>query len=328
MRQLFASINVRRLTGLALFIMLQTISFAFESLDSALDYVYEYSSDTLWGIKMPFGNSYKAGYIQDDVEYIVNSRELTSSILIRDTINVPKEHYVFFVTTPDNFVIEGSSPFVSYFFLSKNDSSHIVTDTLGCPTLNQTWNEIRTNGRLLQEDAIKEALSSISLYTNSSKYLVYLVEDSNDLELSAEELSLDIRVNWYFIIDTIDGTKILFYSGRNRNGSLIQQSVIPQSIVCKKDLLTISGLKMVFNNYDNKVEGSCSDIKNKVFPNPADDVIFVNMTSCIITLLSMEGKELCCTNNGWLSLLNYPAGICLLKIAEGNKITYEWVIKR
>ena len=61
---------------LLLSLMFSTASFAFESADSALDFLYEYAADTIWGIELfdNFHTTYHVGVMQHDVDTIFNYR--------------------------------------------------------------------------------------------------------------------------------------------------------------------------------------------------------------------------------------------------------------
>ena len=162
-------------------LMISSASFAFESADSALDFVYEYASDTLWGIKLTdYTCMYHVGTMKHDVNTIINCRNVyenrDSVGLVSDTFVVPQEHYVFFITPPDNFIFEGNSPYVSYMFLSKKDSSYTVIDTIGDPECFMKWDTVREDGRLTKKQAIEDISHSIDYYTqaNPQTYDVYL----------------------------------------------------------------------------------------------------------------------------------------------------------
>ena len=145
-------------------LMISSASFAFESADSALDFVYEYASDTLWGIKLTdYTCMYHVGTMKHDVNTIINCRNVyenrDSVGLVSDTFVVPQEHYVFFITPPDNFIFEGNSPYVSYMFLSKKDSSRMFHE-MGHGERGRKINEKASNRRHITQYRLLHASES------------------------------------------------------------------------------------------------------------------------------------------------------------------------
>lgn len=312
---------------LFLSLLYSAISFAFNSLDSALDFVYEYSSDTIWGSKLPEGVTYRVGVIERDIDVVINERYTES-----DTFSVPQNHYVFFVTTPENVGFEGESPLVSYLFLSKEDSSYVVIDTVGNPEYYMKWDIVRTNGRVLANQAVSDLSSRISYYiqTENSIYDVYLIEDTTNLYLvdCAEYLreDIDLRNAWTFIIDTHDGSCLSVNYFRDRIENVMIFSMIATPFGTMTDFSSIDGFKLVLSN-PNGVRKIKSKLDITLSPNPVSDEVCVNIDNCSLTLLSLDGKILKEVNDNKVSIGEFQSGLYLLKIDEKDRSTIKEIIK-
>ncbi|MEE1085459.1 MAG: T9SS type A sorting domain-containing protein [Paludibacteraceae bacterium] len=324
---------------LMLALMLNTITFAFESEDSALDFVYESLEDSLWGDSLP-SYLYRVGIMERDVDAIVNNRtvfENGDSLGIElDTIMVPKNHYVFFVTTPENYVFKGQSPNIMYMFLSKTDSSYSVVDTVGYPDRSEKWDTIRDCGRVLRDEAIYIMMDFVDFYTDSPIYDVYLIENTkNIVSLDPHHLQeIDentLKEGWCFIID-IHSEKCYFVGcGRDRNpGGSVSTSLWPLTFrnTAGIDFSTMEGLKFVFNNESNSVINMKSDLDVAVYPNPTSDLISVNIDNCTLSILSNEGELLKRAEESQMDISELPSGIYLLKISKEEKSVVKKIIKK
>lgn len=309
---------------LFLSLLFSTISFAFDSYDSALDFVYEYSSDTIWGCKLPENFTYRVGVIEHDIDAIVNDRHTES-----DTFPVPLNHYAFFITTPENLDFGGDSPLVSYLFLSKEDSSYIVIDTVGDPERYTKWDMVRTDGRLLKNQAISDLSNRIDYYTQTenSIYDVYLIEDTTNLHMidCADFLRKDIDLEnaWTFVIDTHNGSCLCIKYYRDRNENIIVSNMIAASINTTSNFSSINGFKLVLSN-PNGVSTVNAELYVTLFPNPASNMIYINLDNCSLSLLSIEGETLKIANGNQMSIEEFQSGLYLLKIQKDNfSITKE-----
>lgn len=324
---------------LILALMLNTVIFAFESEDSALDFVYEYSGDSLWGTDLP-SYEYRVGIMEKNVDVIVNNRtvfENGDSIGTKlDTIIVPKNHYVFFVTTPENYVFNGQSPNVMYMFLSKTDSSYSVIDTVGYPDRSEKWDTIRDCGRVLRDKAIWIMMDLVDLYTDSPIYDVYLIEDiKNIVPLDPQHLQeIDentLKEGWCFIIDIHSDKSYFVGCGRDRNpGGSVSTSMWPISIrnTAGIDFSTMEGLKFVFNNESNSVRNRKSNLDVTVYPNPSSDVIYVNIENCSLSIFSNEGNLIKRAEDSQMDISELLSGTYLLEISKDGKSVIKKIIKK
>lgn len=266
---------------LLLALMLQTVSFAFDK-ESAIDFVYEYSGDSLWGIPMPEGYDYKVGIIERDIDTLYNSWDVyegEDSVETKvDTILVPKDNYVFFVTVPDNFIFKGHSIFLSYFFLSKKDTSFAVIDTFGYPERFCCWDTIREEGRVLKKEAIYDVPKMIDSKFGTIDYNLYLVEDTSNMKLyklSGEAVVIN-KKSWNFIVETQKDTCYIIKYWKDKEYGIIVDFV-PVPIVCNTDWSNEKGLSLVFSRQNGDVEEYGSVKEYMVYPNPVVDVVNVEI---------------------------------------------------
>lgn len=320
-------------------LMLNTITFAFESEDSALDFVYESLEDSLWGDSLP-SYLYRVGIMERDVDAIVNNRtvfENGDSICTKlDTIMVPKNHYVFFVTTKKTYVYNGHSPNIMYMFLSKTDSSYSVIDTVGYPDRSEKWDIIRDCGRVLRDEAICIMKNLVNFYTDSPIYDVYLIEDTkNIVSLDPQHLQeVDentLKEGWCFIIDIHSDKSYFVGCERDMNpGGSVSTSIWPITIrnTADIDFSTMEGLKFVFNNESNSVRNRKSNLDITVYPNPVSDVISVNIDNCTLSIFSNEGELLKRAEESQMDISELPSGIYLLKISKEEKSVVKKIIKK
>ena len=316
--------------------MLQTGSFAFDK-ESAIDFVYEYSGDSLWGIKLP-SYEYRVGIMERNVDVIVNNRtmfENGDSIGTKlDTIIVPKNHYVFFVTTPEKYVFNGRSPNVMYMFLSKTDSSYSVIDTVGYPDRSEKWDTTRDCGRLLRNEAIKSMMDLIVYYTDSPIYDVYLIENTKNI--GSINTFDDINENtlkeaWCFIIDIHSDKSYYVGCSRDLNpdgSASFGMRAQPILNTAEIDFSTMEGLKFVFNNESNSVRNRKSNLDVTVYPNPITDIIYVNIENCLLSIFSNEGKLIKRAEDSQMIISELLSGTYLLEISKDGKSVIKKIIKK
>ena len=316
---------------LLLALMLQTVSFAFDK-ESAIDFVYEYSGDSLWGIPMPEGYDYKVGIIERDIDTLYNSWDVyegEDSVETKvDTILVPKDNYVFFVTVPDNFIFKGQSKFLSYLFLSKNDSSFVVIDTVGYPERFCCWDTIREDGRVLKKEAIHDVSNMIDREMGTIDYNLYIVEDKSNMKicnLSGESIAL-YNDSWNFIIETQKDTSYLFCYWKDKEyGTYVV--FVPVPIVCNTDWSNEKGLSLVFSRQNGDVEEYGSVKEYMVYPNPVSDVVNVEIEDCTLSLFSNEGKLIKRIEESQMNISELPSGTYLLEILKEGKSIVKKIIK-
>ena len=320
--------------------MISSASFAFESADSALDFVYEYASDTLWGIKLTdYTCMYHVGTMKHDVDTIINCRnvyENSESVgLVSDTFVVPQGHYVFFITPPDNFIFEGKSPCVSYIFLSKKDSSYTVIDTIGNPECFMEWDTVRADGRLTKNQAIEDISHSIDYYTqaNPQIYDVYLIEDTTNFSAidnvnRLRYLYEDLDKAWNFIIDTHEDTCLHVIYWRNREGYFVIGSMIAAPFYTQTDLSSIDGFTKVISKNVDAVRDIKSELNVSVYPNPASDVVHVSIDGCSLSLFANDGKLQKCAVGDIMPIKDLRSGLYFLKITKEGKSAIKKIIKQ
>lgn len=324
-------------------IMVSTASFAFESLDSALDFVYEYASDTMWGIKISKDYAYRVGVMEHDVDKIINYRDVYENNNIMgsetDTFAVPTDCYIFSVTTPEEVIIEGSSPFVSYMFLSKTDSTFSVIDTVGVVERYGQWDTIRTVGRLLKNQAIEDISSKVDHYTSfytgvpSAKSDIYIIEDTatfGELDCADEMRKyVNLKIGWFFIIDTYNDTCLLVGYGKDTEHGYIMGS-LPTALSNKTDLLKVEGFRLVYSKKeDSGVESIDSELRVSVYPNPATDFISVDAEGCSLSLYSINGSLLKKNNGNTLYVSEFSSGTYFLKITmKDSSVIKKIIIQR
>lgn len=316
---------------LLLALMLQTVSFAFDK-ESAIDFVYQYSGDSLWGIPMPEGYDYKVGIIERDIDTLFNSWDVyegEDSVETRvDTILVPKDNYVFFVTVPENFIFKGQSKFLSYFFLSKKDTSFAVIDTVGYPERFCCWDTIREDGRVLKKEAIQEVPKMIDREMGTMDYNLYIVEDTSKMKiynLSGESLVL-YNDSWNFIIKTQKDTCYLFSYWKDREyGTYVV--FVPIPIICNTDLSKEKGLSLVFSRQNGDVKEYGSVKEYMVYPNPVSDIINVDIDNCSLSIFSNEGKLIKRAEEPQMNISELPLGTYLLEISKEGKSIVKKIIK-
>jgi hypothetical protein len=311
--------------------MLQTVSFAFDK-ESAIDFVYEYSGDSLWGIPMPEGYDYKVGIIERDIDTLYNSWDVyegEDSVETRvDTILVPKDNYVFFVTVPDNFIFKGHSIFLSYFFLSKKDTSFAVIDTFGYPERFCCWDTIREEGRVLKKEAIYDVPKMIDSKFGTINYNLYLVEDTSNMKLyklSGEAVVIN-KKSWNFIVETQKDTCYIIKYWKDKEYGIIVDFV-PVPIVCNTDWSNEKGLSLVFSRQNGDVEEYGSVKENMVYPNPVVDVVNVEIEDCSLSLFSNEGKLIKRAEEPQMNISELPLGTYLLEISKEGKSIVKKIIK-
>lgn len=324
---------------LYLSLMISSASFAFESADSALDFVYEYASDTLWGIKLTDHTyMYHVGTMKHDVDTIINCRDVyenSDSVgLVSDTFVVPQEHYVFFITPPDNFIFEGKSPCVSYIFLSKKDSSYTIIDTIGDPECFMEWDTVRADGRLTKKQAIEDISHRINYYTqaNPQIYDVYLIEDTTNFSAidnvdRLRYLYEDLDKAWNFIIDTHEDTCLHVIYWRNREGYFVIGSMIAAPFYTQTDLSTIDGFTKVISKSVDGVRDIKSELNVSIHPNPASDAVYVSIDECSLSLFAENGKLLKSTVGNVMSIRELQPGLYFLKITKDGKSAIRKIIK-
>lgn len=316
---------------LLLALMLQTVSFAFDK-ESAIDFVYEYSGDSLWGIPMPEGYDYKVGIIERDIDTLYNSWDVyegEDSVETKvDTILVPKDNYVFFVTVPDNFIFKGQSKFLSYLFLSKNDSSFVVIDTVGYPERFCCWDTIREEGRVLKKEAIYDVPKMIDSKFGTIDYNLYLVEDTSNMKLyklSGETVVIN-KKSWNFIVETQKDTCYIIKYWKDKEYGIIVDFV-PVPIVCNTDWSNEKGLSLVFSRQNGDVKEYGSVKEYMVYPNPVSDIINVDIDNCSLSLFSNEGKLIKRAEEPQMNISELPSGTYLLEISKEGKSIVKKIIK-
>ena len=316
---------------LLLALMLQTVSFAFDK-ESAIDFVYEYSGDSLWGIPMPEGYDYKVVIIERYIDTLYNSWDVyegEDSVETKvDTILVPKDNYVFFVTVPDNFIFKGHSIFLSYFFLSKKDTSFAVIDTFGYPERFCCWDTIREEGRVLKKEAIYDVPKMIDSKFGTIDYNLYLVEDTSNMKLyklSGEAVVIN-KKSWNFIVETQKDTCYIIKYWKDKEYGIIVDFV-PVPIVCNTDWSNEKGLSLVFSRQNGDVEEYGSVKEYMVYPNPVVDVVNVEIEDCSLSLFSNEGKLIKRAEEPQMNISELPLGTYLLEISKEGKSIVKKIIK-
>ena len=320
---------------LYLSLMISTTSFAFESADSALDFVYEYVSDTIPDF---YDYYYRVGVMEHDVDTIINYRGLyENNELIgsaSDTFFVPQDHYVFFITTPYNIIFEGQSPYVKYIFLSKQDSSYKVIDTVGIPERLTKWDVVRTDGRTTKNQAIASLTSRIEYYTQkeSPLYDVYLIEDTSNFNVidNAERLKylyFDLDKGWNFIIDTHEDTCLHIIYWRDREGNYMMAGM-PAPFYTQTDLSTIDGFTKVISKTVDGVRDIKSELNVSVHPNPASDAVHVSIDGCSLSLFADDGKLQKSAVGDIMPIKDLQPGLYFLKITKDGKSAIKKIIKQ
>ena len=319
--------------------MISSASFAFESADSALDFVYEYASDTLWGFELTdYRCSYTVGVMEHDVDTIINYRGLyENNELIgsaSDTFFVPQDHYVFFITTPYNIIFERQSPYVKYIFLSKQDSSYKVIDTIGIPERLTKWDIVRTDGRTTKTQAIASLTNKIEFYTQKESpiYDVYLIEDTSNFSdidnvNRLRYLHEDLDKAWNFIIDTHEDTCLHVRYARDREGTYAMIDMIAAPFYTQTDLSTIDGFTKVISKSVDGVRDIKSELEVSIHPNPASDAVYVSIDECSLSLFADDGKLLKSTVGNVMSIRELQSGLYFLKITKDGKSAIRKIIK-
>lgn len=323
-------------TLVIVFMLLQTVAFAFDK-NSALDFVYEYSADSLWGIKMPENYEYKVGMIEHDIDTLYNSWNLyegIDSVGTRiDTILVPENNFVLFATIPDNFVINGKSPFISYFFLSKTDSSYCVIDTFGHFERFCCWDTIRKQGRLLKKDAIIDAPRTIYWMLGDIDYDLYMAE-GNAIDIgvngyTSNSVILNNDQSWSFLIDTNKDTCYLIGYERDKGeGGIFFSSTIPTPVICHKNPSEINGLSLVYSRHNGESKNVLSENRYGVYPNPVSETIYVDVEDCTLFLFSEDGVLIKKSSESNVDVSNLPSGMYLLIIAKDGISEVKRIIKK
>lgn len=320
---------------LYLSLMISSASFAFESSDSALDFVYEYASDSIPSF---YDYYYRVGVMEHDVDTIINYRGLyENNELIgsaSDTFFVPQDHYAFFITTPENFVYDDQSPYVTYLFLSKQDSSYQKIDTVGIPERLTEWDIVRIDGRLSRKQAIEDISHRINYYTqaNPQIYDVYLIEDTTNFSAidNADRLRYlheDMNKAWNFIIDTHEDTCLHVRYARDREGTYAMIDMIAAPFYTQTDLSTIDGFTKVISKNVDGVRDIKSELNVSVYPNPASDAIHVSIDGCSLFLFADDGKLLKSTVGNVMSIRELQSGLYLLKITKDGRSAIRKIIK-
>ncbi|MBR5696343.1 MAG: T9SS type A sorting domain-containing protein [Paludibacteraceae bacterium] len=324
---------------LYLSLMISSASFAFESADSALDFVYEYASDTLWGIELTdYRCSYTVGVMEHDVDTIINYRGLyENNELIgsaSDTFFVPQDHYAFFITTPYNIIFERQSPYVKYIFLSKQDSSYKVIDTIGIPERLTKWDIVRTDGRTTKTQAIASLTNKIEFYTQKESpiYDVYLIEDTSNFSdidnvNRLRYLYEDLDKAWNFIIDTHEDTCLHIIYWRDREGNYMMAGM-PAPFYTQTDLSTIDGFTKVISKNVDGVRDIKSELNVSVYPNPASDVVHVSIDGCSLSLFANDGKLLKSAVGATMPIKDLQPGLYFLKVTKDGKSAIKKIIKQ
>ena len=319
--------------------MISSASFAFESADSALDFVYEYASDTLWGIELTdYRSSYTVGVMEHDVDTIINYRGLyENNELIgsaSDTFFVPQDHYAFFITTPYNIIFERQSPYVKYIFLSKQDSSYKVIDTIGIPERLTKWDIVRTDGRTTKTQAIASLTNKIEFYTQKESpiYDVYLIEDTSNFSdidnvNRLRYLYEDLDKAWNFIIDTHEDTCLHIIYWRDREGNYMMAGM-PAPFYTQTDLSTIDGFTKVISKNVDGVRDIKSELNVSVYPNPASDVVHVSIDGCSLSLFANDGKLLKSAVGATMPIKDLQPGLYFLKVTKDGKSAIKKIIKQ
>ena len=320
---------------LYLSLMISTTSFAFESADSALDFVYEYASDSIPDF---YDYYYRVGVMEHDVDTIVNYRDLyKNNELIgsaSDTFVAPQNHYVFFITTPENFVYDDQSPYVTYLFLSKQDSSYQKIDTVGIPERLTKWDSVRIDGRITKKQAIEDISHCIDYYTqaNPQTYDVYLIEDTTNFSGidnvdRLRYLLKDLYKEWNFIIDTHEDTCLHVVYWRNREGIYPKIAMIAAPFYTQTDLSTIDGFTKVISKTVDGVRDIKSELEVSVHPNPASDAVHVSIDGCSLFLFADDGKLLKSTVGNVMSIRELQPGLYFLKITKDGRSAIRKIIK-
>ncbi len=315
--------------------MVSSASFAFESADSALDFVYEYASDSIPGF---YDYYYRVGVMEHDVDTIVNYRDLyKNNELIgsaSDTFVAPQNHYVFFITTPENFVYDDQSPYVTYLFLSKQDSSYQKIDTVGIPKRLTEWDTVRIDGRMSRKQAIAAISHLINHYTQteSAIYDVYLIEDTSKFSVidNADRLRYlheDMNKAWNFIIDTHEDTCLHVRCARDREGTYAMIDMIAAPFYTQTDLSTIDGFTKVISKSVDGVRDIKSELDVSIHPNPASDAVYVSIDECSLSLFADDGKLLKSTVGNVMSIRELQPGLYFLKITKDGRSATRKIIK-
>lgn len=316
-------------------LMISTTSFAFESADSALDFVYEYASDSIPDF---YDYYYRVGVMEHDVDTIINYRGLyENNELIgsaSDTFFVPQDHYAFFITTPENFVYDDQSPYVTYLFLSKQDSSYKVIDTVGIPERLTKWDTVRIDGRLTKNQAIVCISHRIDYYTQANPpiYDVYLIEDTTNFSKidnvdRLRYLHEDMNIAWNFIIDIHEDTCLHVRCARDREGTYAMIDMIAAPFYTQTDLSTIDGFTKVISKNVDGVKDIKSELNVSVYPNPASDVVHVSIDGCSLSLFAEDGKLLKSAVGNVMPIRELQPGLYFLKITKDGRSAIQKIIK-
>ena len=321
-------------------LVFSTTAFAFNDIDSALDFVYDYAFDST-----EFKNfdirPCRVGMKDNDIDTILNYRDIydngerIGSAL--DTFLVPREHYAFFITFSEDISITGSSPLVHYLFLSKTDSSYLTIDTIGVPEQTAIWDSIRSIDRLTKKDAIESISHLGDFYTRYNKeapsptYDIYMIEDTTHLKNIDCSIPLrraiDMESTWNFIIDTYNDTCIYISFGRdNKPDNSLSMDLFPRYIPTQTDFSKVEGFTLVYSKTENSVKNTRSELDVTIYPNPATDAIYANIDDCSLSLFSSEGGILKNADNNVMGISEFPSGLYFLKVSKRGKSATKGVI--
>ena len=296
---------------LILALMLQTVSFAFESEESAINFAWEYARKNVETGKY----GYRVGIVMSEIDTIINIHDIMLSPekyeVTYDTIIVPKGYYVIGIDR--NQMYEGAEcqPY-TLLYVSKKDSTYMIEETCG-NFMNDSICYKPYRKMFTRQEAIDTMMSNLDNYVGSSNCNVYIFEENKDSSFT--------KLYWQFLIESKSDTIIAYYLKDLMSDSVFNLNVKENVI------FNIEDYNLIFSRQNGDVDEYGSAKEYMVYPNPVVDVVNVDIDNCSLSLFSNEGKLIKKSVESRMDMSELPSGMYLLEISRDGKSVVKKIIK-
>ena len=291
--------------------MLQTVSFAFESEESAINFAWEYARKNVETGKY----GYRVGIVMSEIDTIINIHDIMLSPekyeVTYDTIIVPKGYYVIGIDR--NQMYEGAEcqPY-TLLYVSKKDSTYMIEETCG-NFMNDSICYKPYRKMFTRQEAIDTMMSNLDNYVGSSNCNVYIFEENKDSSFT--------KLYWQFLIESKSDTIIAYYLKDLMSDSVFNLNVKENVI------FNIEDYNLIFSRQNGDVDEYGSAKEYMVYPNPVVDVVNVDIDNCSLSLFSNEGKLIKKSVESRMDMSELPSGMYLLEISRDGKSVVKKIIK-
>ncbi|MEE1085461.1 MAG: T9SS type A sorting domain-containing protein [Paludibacteraceae bacterium] len=296
---------------LLLALMLNTVAFAFESEESAINFAWDYAKKNIKTGEY----GYRVGIVMSEIDTIINIHDIMLSPekheVTYDTIIVPKGYYVIGIDR--NQMYEGAEcqPY-TLLYASKKDSTYIIEETCG-NFMNDSICYKPYRKMFTRQEAIDTMMANLDSYVGSSNCNVYIYEENKDSSFT--------KLYWQFLIESKTDTILAYYLK-----DLMFDSVFNLNVK-ENVIFNIDDYNLIFSRQNGDVDEYGSVKEYMVYPNPVVDVINVDIDNCSLSLFSNEGKLIKKSGKSRMDISELPSGVYLLEISREGKSVVKKIIK-